>query len=174
VHPLEALYKRPQHADGETPKAAPDTRGFSFFANDDEGSTEEDVRADAGEASAVRMPLTPFTRQDLESRGIRSAAPTPDTAHPSRRFTPWDPDNDEGVEDGEESPDEGSEEDDEQVPPNSSAALDGDGANKPTSDFQKWFWENRGDLNRSWKKRRKLAGKEKRYRENKARMARAI
>jgi hypothetical protein len=41
-------------------------------------------------------------------------------------------------------------------------------AAEQTSDFQKWFWEHRGDLNRSWKKRRKTTAKEKRYRENRA------
>ncbi len=174
VHPLEALYKRPRQPDDETLVVAPDTQGFSFFANDDdEASAEEDINADAGEPSAVRMPLTPFTRQDLESRGIRSAAPTPDTAHPSRRFTPWEPENTEGQDD-EELAEEDSEEDEEQPPLSSAVAQGGEGASQATSDFQKWFWENRGDLNRSWKKRRKLAGKEKRYRENKARMARAI
>jgi len=173
VHPLEALYKRPKQPDGETPNTAPDTQGFSFFANDDEGSAEEDASTDAGESSVVRMPLTPFTRQDLETRGVRSAAPTPDTAHPSRRFTPWEPENGIEEQDDEESADEHSEAD-EPVASNSAAVQSGEGDGKATSDFQKWFWENRGDLNRSWKKRRKMAGKEKRYRENKARMARAI
>ena len=41
------------------------------------------------------------------------------------------------------------------------------------SDFQNWFWENRGDLNRSWMKRRKTSAKERRHRENKARASRA-
>ncbi len=173
VHPLEALYKRSKQLDGETANTAPDTQGFSFFANDDDGSAEEDVSTDAGKASAVRMPLTPFTRQDLESRGVRSAAPTPDTAHPSRRFTPWEPENGIEEQDDEESADEHSEED-EPLASSSATVQGGEADGKATSDFQKWFWENRGDLNRSWKKRRKLAGKEKRYRENKARMARAI
>lgn len=38
-----------------------------------------------------------------------------------------------------------------------------------TSDFQKWFWENRGEVNRGWKKRRKVVSKEKRQRENRKR-----
>jgi hypothetical protein len=119
--------------------------------------------------------MTPFTRQDLELRGVRSAAPTPDTAHPSRRFTPWERENDKGGHDDEEPADEDSEEDEDELASTNSVTAPGDeGDEKPASDFQKWFWENRGDLNRSWKKRRKTAGKEKRYRENKARMARAI
>jgi hypothetical protein len=174
VHPLEALYKRPQQPDGETPKAAPDGQSFSFFAGANDESAEEDGNADADEPSGSHVPLTPFTRHDLELRGVRSAAPTPDTAHPSRRFTPWEGDNDDREEDDEDPAHEESEDDDEQSASNSATTPGGEGDGKPASDFQKWFWENRGDLNRSWKKRRKVAGKEKRYRENKARMARAI
>jgi hypothetical protein len=106
-------------------------------------------------------------------RGVRSAAPTPDTAHPSHRFIPWDPEDDIRDQNDDELADENSEED-EPAAPNSAAAHGEDKDARTTSDFQKWFWENRGELNRSWKRRRKLAGKEKRYRENKARMARAI
>jgi hypothetical protein len=174
VHPLEALYKRPKQPEGETPKAAPDGQSFSFFAGGNDESGDEDVGAEADEPPRPRMPMTPFTRQDLELRGIRSAAPTPDTAHPSRRFTPWEREND-NEHDGEEPADEDSEEDEDELASTNSVTAPGEeGDEKPASDFQKWFWENRGDLNRSWKKRRKTAGKEKRYRENKARMARAI
>ncbi|KAK3904224.1 hypothetical protein C8A05DRAFT_31994 [Staphylotrichum tortipilum] len=171
VHPLEALYKRTKQTD-EASKAVPTAGGFSFFDEHGE-SAESDADNDVGEASAVQVPLTPFTRQDLESRGIRSAAPTPDTAHPNRRFTPWEPEigHDEA---GEEEPERQESQDDEESPLNSAVARAGGTDGNPTSDFQKWFWGNRGDLNRSWKKRRKVAGKEKRYRENKARMARAI
>jgi hypothetical protein len=171
VHPLEALYKRPKQSDDGTPKAAPEGQGFSFFGDGNEESAEEDVGAVVGEPSGIQVPLTPFTRQDLELRGIRSAAPTPDTAHPSRRFTPWEPDNDRAEQHDAELASQDSGED-EQVPPIATQA--GESQGKPTSDFQQWFWDNRGDLNRSWKKRNKLARKEKRYRENKARMARAI
>lgn len=41
------------------------------------------------------------------------------------------------------------------------------------SEFQKWFWENRGETNRAWKKRRKVVSKEKRQRENRKRGERA-
>ena len=172
VHPLEALYKRSRQPD-EASNAAPSAQGFSFF--DDPGeSAESDADNAVTEASTVQVPLTPFTRQDLESRGIRSAAPTPDTAHPNRRFTPWEPEIDQDDEEEEEEPEHQDSQNDEQSPSKSVAARRGAADGNPTSDFQKWFWENRGDLNRSWKKRRKVAGKEKRYRENKARMARAI
>jgi hypothetical protein len=35
-----------------------------------------------------------------------------------------------------------------------------------SSDFQKWFYEHRGDTSRAWKKRRREAAKDKRQREN--------
>ncbi len=41
------------------------------------------------------------------------------------------------------------------------------GTEKPESEFKKWFWENRGDLNRAWKKRRRDALKVKRLSDNK-------
>jgi hypothetical protein len=174
VHPLEALYKRPKQQEGESPEAATGTQGFSFFAGSSEGSAgKEGDCSEVGEAFAHQVPLTPFTRHDLELRGVRSAAPTPDTAHPSHRFIPWDPEDDIRDQNDDELADENSEED-EPAAPNSAAAHGEDKDARTTSDFQKWFWENRGELNRSWKRRRKLAGKEKRYRENKARMARAI
>lgn len=34
------------------------------------------------------------------------------------------------------------------------------------SEFRKWFWEKRGDINRAWKKRRREALKAKRVVEN--------
>jgi hypothetical protein len=48
------------------------------------------------------------------------------------------------------------------------------GRQTATTDFQKWFWENRRDLNKSWMTRRKTAAKEKRHRENKARASKAV
>ncbi|KAK4223728.1 hypothetical protein QBC38DRAFT_487033 [Podospora fimiseda] len=169
VHPLEALYKRPQNADGDAAKSAPEAKGFSFFGGgDDDIEEEEGVEG----VNGVKIPMTPFTRQDFELRGIRSAAPTPDTAFPRNgRFKPWDDPSEDIEEDEEGEDDEGSQKEGDRASVGQSG--DGDGE-RPTSDFQKWFWENRGDLNRSWRKRRKTATKEKRYRENKARMARAI
>ncbi|KAH8902201.1 hypothetical protein BR93DRAFT_854812, partial [Coniochaeta sp. PMI_546] len=165
VHPLEALYKRPSQAAGaHTQDAAPESEPFSFFGN---GDMEEDTST-----VTTQVPLTPFSRQDFESRGIRSAAPTPDTAHPSRMAKFWPLG---GADDIEEEVEEDDDEDD------NNAGVDVEETGKAadqgadsTSDFQKWFWEHRGDLNRSWKKRRKTAAKEKRYRENRARAERAI
>ena len=172
VHPLEALYKRPKDADGNVVPES-DSKGFSFFGNEE---VEEEGETPLP-APGSQPPATPFSSQEFEFRNTRSAAPTPDTAHPSRTFKPWahneaednldeDADEDEGhmVPDDEED----EEMEDVDVPP---AAA---GADQSSSDFQSWFWEHRGDLNRSWKQRRKLMAKEKRYRENKSRAERAI
>ena len=171
VHPLEALFKRPKQPEGEAADEGPEAKGFSFFGDNEEGVEEDCSGVDADGLPGFQEPLTPFTRKDLELRGIRSAAPTPDTAHPSRRFIPWDnEDNDEEI--GREETPQGHEE--AEALPSNDIMPENDSEGKKASDFEKWFWENRGELNRAWKRRRKLAGKEKRYRENKARMARAI
>jgi len=181
VHPLEALYKRPRPADGAPVQdAAPETQPFSFFGN---GDAEEDEGG-----VTLQVPLTPFSRQDFETRGIRSAAPTPDTAHPSRMARFWPDAGADDIEEEDEEDDDDDDDDDKEVSDvmdtempdhdeESGARATGPEAGEgveSTSDFQKWFWEHRGDLNRSWKKRRKTAAKEKRYRENRARAERAI
>ena len=74
-HPLETLFKRPStaaSASASTPRK-PNlevTTSFSFF----------------DEAPLTGLPQTPFTRRDLRERGLRSAAPTPDTAMPGKGF----------------------------------------------------------------------------------------
>ncbi|KAJ6439699.1 cytochrome c heme lyase [Purpureocillium lavendulum] len=160
VHPLEALYKR-QKPDETVTDAHPEAEPFSFFGGG--GDAEEEEEEEGNPPAAI--PMTPFTKQDVERRTIRSAAPTPDTAHPSRLKNFWAPaaedDELEDIADGEEEEEE--QEDD--APPSQ-------GAEK--SDFQTWFWENRRDLNKSWMTRRKMASKEKRHRENKARASKAI
>ncbi|KUI59080.1 hypothetical protein VP1G_06357 [Cytospora mali] len=181
VHPLEALYKKQQEeakADSKTADAEP----FSFFGGGDM-EDEEDIGMDVignkevGENSpvdrseSIQLPMTPYSKQDFESRGLRSAAPTPDTAHPSRFSRIWPRGERDGPSDVEE---EGN------IDGITSSKEDGSGdeagasSTNPNTEFQKWFWEHRGDLNRSWKKRRKMAAKEKRYRENRARADRAI
>ncbi|KAI0477140.1 hypothetical protein GGR56DRAFT_391357 [Xylariaceae sp. FL0804] len=212
VHPLEALYKRPRAGDDTTTTPAPQAQQqpFSFFGgnNDDEDEDEVEGKGDetetGGGPSSQQPPLTPFTRQDFEYRNTRSAAPTPDTAHPSRTFNLWprpglggeddiaeeDEDEDEGGE-GDEEKEKGGEEaegesqdedeDGDAEMADSGAyrhdATTGGGSGKQqagVSDFQKQFWERRGDLNRAWRRRRKTASKEKRYRDNRARAERAI
>ncbi|KAB5582822.1 hypothetical protein GE09DRAFT_1181766 [Coniochaeta sp. 2T2.1] len=183
VHPLEALYKRPkQDDDTATAVAAPEAEPFSFFGAGDD--MEEDTAS-----VTLQVPLTPFSRHDFETRGIRSAAPTPDTAHPSRMAKYWPT---AGADDIEEEEDDDDDDDDDEEKEGKGDVEDtkmrsgdndeeeedvgeeGKEGGESTSDFQKWFWEHRGDLNRSWKKRRKMAAKEKRYRENRARAERAI
>ncbi|EPE03878.1 suppressor protein srp40 [Ophiostoma piceae UAMH 11346] len=169
VHPLEALYKRATQDKTETASEAkkPEATPFSFFGDVAGDDIEEDedasaMQIDSTETETVAQPpMTPFSKQEFEWRNVRSAAPTPDTAHPSRK-TFWAGEEDES-EDDDEDEDEG----------------DADGEPKKSdkneaTDFQSWFWDNRGDLNRSWKRRRKTAAKEKRYRENRARNERAI
>ena len=138
VHPLEALFKRPapDSTEPNPPKEA--NTQFSFFGNDDIESEEEDL--------GTTGPITPFTKKDIEERGLRSAAPTPDTVSAGRHIQ-WN-----------ESEDE--EDDCYTSPVPRSSAAGGE------SDFAKWFWENRGDNNRAWKKRRRDAAKEERQREN--------
>ncbi|KAK7419974.1 hypothetical protein QQZ08_010611 [Neonectria magnoliae] len=161
IHPLEALYKRPKpDGDGAETPAAKQAEPFSFFDAEDEEEPEADRR---------NPPMTPFSRQDFEWRSTRSAAPTPDTAHPTRMRNFWNSQGDDddaemdddvdgldGVMDGED-------------------GQGGDGAPAAGStEFQSWFWENRRDLNRSWMNRRKMAAKEKRHRDNKARASKAV
>ncbi|KAI9640822.1 hypothetical protein NHQ30_010663 [Ciborinia camelliae] len=157
VHPLEALYKRPKpNTDSKSDEPKPETKStaFSFFGADDEDS-------DIGEEPS-QIPLTPFTQRDMEYRGVRSAAPTPDTAHVNKRFV-WP-----GVNDDEE--------DYEGHSPTPKESTGGkiifkekDAEVAPESDFQKWFYEHRGENTRGWKKRRKAVAKEQRHRENKKR-----
>ncbi|KAK5995220.1 hypothetical protein PT974_03618 [Cladobotryum mycophilum] len=167
VHPLEALYKRSKPEDNATQTPAP-KEAFSFFGGGGDGDAEDEEDEAADVVSSIPMPMTPFTRQDLEWRGTRSAAPTPDTAHPSRMQRLWPMGTlgeDEPEEEQEQEEDEEDEKEDDE---------EGEGPAQANSDFQKWFWENRRDLNRSWMSRRKTAAKEKRHRENKARASKAV
>ncbi|KAG6060698.1 hypothetical protein E4U32_003332 [Claviceps aff. humidiphila group G2b] len=163
-HPLEALYKREITTTTTTaavPAKAPTP--FSFFAHD----PEETPDSPEPHTAAVPAPTTPYTRQDLEYRNLRSAAPTPDTANPARRRAFWAPDHDQ-EEDYEEDYNEEDEEEDE------GGAGKGDAPRGEAGDFQSWFWQNRRDLNQAWMNRRKTAAKERRHRENKARASKAI
>ncbi|KAF4122730.1 hypothetical protein GMORB2_7037 [Geosmithia morbida] len=168
VHPLEALYKRkkPVEGDAATVEETPgQSQPFTFFGGDDmdeDGEDGGDAEAGAGKESrdaSMPIPMTPFTRQDFESRIMRSAAPTPDTAHPERMNSiPWHLEDDED-EDGDD--DDNEEE-------------GGDGTAHGSTEFQTWFWKNRRDLNQSWMRRKKTAAKEKRHKENKARASKAV
>lgn len=160
VHPLEALYKRPAATASSQTEAGskPPVPTFSFFGADQDGEVDESEARD-------QMPLTPFTQRDFEFRGQRSAAPTPDTAHPNKRFM-WPADNE---------TDEEEDDEEENATPSgkdkakAAAAGEKNGGEGAESEFQKWFYEHRGDTNRAWKKRRKVVAKEARQRENRKR-----
>lgn len=159
IHPLEALFKRAPPSSGPETSAAdklpPIDTSFSFFSGVDDDDADGD---DLG--VTVREPQTPHSKEDLEWRTIRSAAPTPDTAAVGKRFIfPLD-DEPNDVDDTihGEPPD-----DMEDVANVAQPAVAGE---KVESEFRKWFYENRGDLNRAWKKRRREEKKLKRQRES--------
>jgi hypothetical protein len=164
VHPLEALFKRPASKpdSASKPKPQPIDTSFSFFNS---GAGEAD---DAEDKVGGLPPQTPHTKQDLEWRSIRSAAPTPDTAAIGRKFSfPFGEQDDE--EDEKEEDDDHAEQMDDAAdtvagaPSKDAQPEDGE---KEESEFRKWFYDNRGDLNRGWKKRRREERKAKRQREN--------
>lgn len=161
VHPLEALYKRaPQTEEGATKHSLPPINtSFSFFSADD---IEDEDEPAAGSVS-THQPQTPHTKQDLEWRALRSAAPTPDTAGLGKRFkfAMGGAENDDGSDE-----DEDEEMADVQPTISNADSAVGDGEPKEESDFRKWFYEHRGDNNRAWKKKRKEAKKQQRQREN--------
>lgn len=163
VHPLEALYKRAPNAaveDGAKHNLAPINTSFSFF-------NPEDVEDDEDQLASVPAPVpqTPHTKQDLEWRALRSAAPTPDTAGLGKRFR-FAMDGAERNED-----DESDDDMDEDMLDNATAVAGAvrdaaEGEAKEESEFRKWFYEHRGENNRAWKKKRKEAKKQQRQREN--------
>ncbi|KAF5027634.1 hypothetical protein F66182_260 [Fusarium sp. NRRL 66182] len=161
------LYKRPKpdETTTETP-AKKEAEPFSFFGGgggDNDDIEEEEEKDTVSRTVVTPAPMTPFGRQDFEWRNVRSAAPTPDTAHPSRMRNFWPED-----EEDEDAEEHGYDEDEDEDKDKEA------GGPQSSSDFQAWFWDNRRDLNRSWMKRRKTAAKEKRHRENKARASKAV
>jgi hypothetical protein len=163
VHPLEALYKRAPNTaaeDGSKHSLAPINTSFSFF-NPEDGDEEEDELVSV----PTHLPQTPHTKQDLEWRALRSAAPTPDTAGLGKRFRF-------AMDGAEHDDDEDSDDDiDDEMLENTTGVIGGaraaaDGEAKEESEFRKWFYEHRGENNRAWKKKRKEAKKQQRQREN--------
>ncbi|KAJ5286871.1 Nucleotide-binding alpha-beta plait [Penicillium angulare] len=149
VHPLEALFKRPAApAEAEEKTAPAADAGFSFFGNADDIESEDEQRF-----TEPQTPFTPYNKRELQDRGLRSAAPTPDTALASRHMKYMEDD------------DEEEEEEDVAFDTPVSKSREADGK-KDETQFAKWFWENRGDNNRAWKKRRRDAAKEQRQRDN--------
>lgn len=175
VHPLEALFKKPKLRDSQhsaKPSLEIETT-FSFFdqsapataAADDDNDDDDD------DDELPPMPATPFTSLDMHSRGVRSAAPTPDTAHPSR-FASFanelaaGPAGDRSDKGATIEPVDGDASDDAPIPgPEQSGE-------RPESDFEKRFWAERGQNSRAWKTRRRAAIKEQRQQENRLRRPR--
>lgn len=148
VHPLEALFKRPAPTSTEEIAAPAPAAGFSFFGGGDDIESDDEPQS-----AEPQTPFTPFTKKDLQIRGLRSAAPTPDTTMVNRRMNWTEADE---VEDDEE---------EFSVDTPVSKVREKEGP-KDETEFAKWFWENRGENNRAWKKRRRDAAKEQRQREN--------
>lgn len=186
VHPLEALYKRSKaptttaESTTTSPKKPPpiDTSkaAFSFFDTGSVGAEDEDgdVTISEGRPHLSLPPMTPKTKQDFHMRGLRSAAPEPDTATQERRF-PFSEALD-GIRENEEGDEnEGDPDEDAEAMENRELSVDASAASssKPESEFRKWFYENRGENNRAWRQKRREAMKVKRQRENR-RLARRI
>ncbi len=208
VHPLEALFKRPTSKSATTttgkspssaPRPAPIMTSFSFFdadrnADADDNNTRDSEEA-GGDSATLYPPQTPFTRRDIEYRGIRSAAPTPDTAAIGRRFNvPWarkmsqagdddeenENDDDPGIGAMERGPDDDGDDDDDEIPNNDSNAIRANSEKEGPSTtpvkeemkeetmFEKHFWEQRGENNRNWKARVRERKKEKRQEDNRS------
>lgn len=197
IHPLEALFKKPKPAPLLTPSSnpistpakglAPINTSFSFF----DGEPDADVDMENGDGDNAAVPFTPQTQRDIEWRGLRSAAPTPDTAAIGKRFSfPWRNGSQEADDDDEDQDadiDASTQlsnntkanatasqladvvEEDEEEAEGIAGADDEkeEEGEKEETEFRKWFWENQGNLNRAWKRRRKDAVKTKRSVENK-------
>ena len=171
VHPLERIFK-PSKSTDKGPKLAPIRTSFSFF---------EDNNVDNKQGH--EPPQTPFTIQDRHLRRIRSPAPTPDTAAINRKASwPWA----KGVAEAdvnvkaEEETAKNDDEHDDEIENEEAQAQASDSLGRETervvgqakkdkteSDFAKWFWENRGENNRAWRRRRREAMKIERQRQNK-------
>ncbi|KAK4619769.1 hypothetical protein CLAFUW4_10912 [Fulvia fulva] len=131
-------------------KPTPIDTSFNFFSSDP--ADEDDVMTE------TLIPQTPRTKEDLEWRSTRSAAPTPDTAAIGKVFDFFF-----ATEDASDAEMEDAEGD---VTLDAVAENEKAEGKREESEFRKWFYENRGDLNRAWKKRRREEKKILRQREN--------
>lgn len=178
VHPLEALFKKPKPtADTALAPAQAEKHNFGFLAGSEDIDDEGDHRD-----SRLDIPLTPFRQIDFHERGLRSAAPEPDTAVAGRRFRFWeengdeDEDNDRGAEthlQGAESPTKERGKGEMGKVTGTGTGVKQMGEVVPETDFKTWFYEHRGENNRAWKTRRREVAKEKRQKGNRDRRGRA-
>ena len=166
VHPLEALFKRPKLPSLDmTPNVTPKDSAFSFFSGEGHDSDIEDEGQDV---VTDLVPQTPFTEQDMEWRGVRSAAPTPDTAAIGRKFSfsIVDRQDDEDEEQGAEGGAESSKGMGLGISNGDVATEENNGGERDESEFARWFYEHRSENNKRWRQRRRDAMKLKRKREN--------
>lgn len=163
IHPLEALFKKPvkpassQNGIPSQTAVKPSLEvqtSFSFFERDDDNDLPT-------------MPMTPFSSQDVRNRELRSAAPTPDTAHPSRMSSIFNGEESEG-----ELSDMPEDADSRAVFKSQHKSSIKQNLEIPQTDFEKQFWEKRGENNRAWKARRRAVLKDNRQRENRSRRPR--
>ena len=155
IHPLEALFKRPNTAASRTQKkpALEVSTSFNYL----------DPDADENGSQGIVIPQTPYTQQDIRQRRQRSAAPTPDTAAPGKTFGDfWEGNSDISASDEDMEIEDAPKADSDETTPKKKR-------DHPQSEFQKRFWEQRGETNRSWKRKRREATKEKRHDANKER-----
>ncbi|KAI9887974.1 MAG: hypothetical protein M1823_000231 [Watsoniomyces obsoletus] len=181
VHPLESIFKKPGKRQNASDMPIEDNEApFSFF---------EPNIPDETVMPALQVPPTPFTQQDFRIRGIRSAAPTPDTAAPGKRFSFDWRQNDEEEDDDDDDEDEDEDEADEQNGEDVMRGIEetekvifgdrenedlgareevGENGDASTSKgFEDQFWEQRAHTNRVWRRRRRETGKVRRRMENK-------
>ena len=155
IHPLEALFKRPNTAASRTQKkpALEVSTSFNYL----------DPDAEENGSQGNLIPQTPYTQQDIRQRRQRSAAPTPDTAAPGKTFGDfWEGNSDISAGDEDMEIEGASKAESDEATPKKNR-------DNPQSEFQKRFWEQRGETNRAWKRKRREATKEKRHNSNKER-----
>ena len=217
---LESLFKRPS-SKSKSKRPEP-IKTFSFFDNEENDPTNDqdhatpdpdeplhsahettqaptsapmNLRKKTTRLSSLQIPpQTPFTRRDLDARGLRSAAPTPDTAAIGKRMRPpWmarsqtrslsrDPDErsrsgsqpssqplsqlqeSEEIDAIASKENEETEEAKEEEKPVKKEVKkvkreSGENGEKEQTEFEKQFYEQRGDLNRAWKQQVREAKK---------------
>ena len=163
VHPLEALFKKSPVSPTNSAKPRPKAINTSFSFFDVEAAKNDDDDDDG--AGADMPPQTPRTKRDIEWRSLRSAAPTPDTAAIGRKLSfPFAQESDEEDDEDGDGGEDAEMADAEQAEQGTTQM--GEEERGEESAFRKWFYDNRGDLNRGWKKRRRDEKKRKRQTEN--------
>ena len=143
-------------------------------------ATVADRAVTSRETTFTLPPATPFTRRDMETRGLRSAAPTPDTAAIGKRvWPPWrrgSTRGSSGVRDENSMTPADEEEEVEDVgAAGAGAGGEGkeseEGSEEGENEFERKFRAKKGVYAKGWKANRRLAKKEQRQAENRRRGA---